>query len=212
MRMIHCYHSSLIVAFGLMLSLAGCAQPTPVTGSEGNATAAEGVAKSGQPAADTGEVPPKTEGTVEEKLPEVLAVNTVKLGGLVERTLGKVTVLNIWATWCVPCVHEMPDLVTFYNQSDRASTAFVSVSIDDAVEITGAIPEFQRKHEVPFPIYVLNERDDDALFKALRGKFAGSIPATFLYDKSGALVKIFEGPVTLAELQEAVAPLLSTNA
>lgn len=204
------------------LLVAGCSQPEPVAPQTVPSETSPPVAEEGPAASPTAEAPSEPEAVpaaelapaavdapAEAPLPEVRAVNTAELGEVIEKTLGKVTVLNFWATWCVPCVQEMPDFVTLYNESDSEAVALVSLSIDDATEVTGAIPEFQRTHKMPFPIYVLNERDDDALEKALRGKFSGMIPATFVYDKTGALVKMVDGPVTLAELREILKPLLS---
>ena len=195
------------------LLVAGCSQPDPVATAPAPSDPPTLVAEEGPAASPiaspTTEPAPAVDSTSETPLPEVRAVNTAELGEVLEKTLGKVTVLNFWATWCVPCVKEMPDFVTLYNESDPEQVALVSLSIDDAAEVTGAIPEFQRTHKMPFPIYVLNERDDEALEKALRGKFSGMIPATFVYDKTGALVKMVEGPATLAELREILKPLLT---
>lgn len=203
------------LVFGGVLLMTGCSQPEPAAPSEtpaleepaAEATAPEATVEVVAPAEV--EAAPMPEAPPEAPLPEVRAVNTAELGEIMEKTRGKVTVLNFWATWCVPCVQEMPDFVTLYNESDPEAVALVSLSIDDATEVTGAIPEFQRTHKMPFPIYVLNERDDEALEKALRGKFSGMIPATFVYDKTGALVKMVEGPATLSELREILKPLLS---
>lgn len=151
--------------------------------------------------------PPSPEAAATQPLPEVVAVNTAKLGGLVEKTLGKVTVLNIWATWCGPCIHEIPEIVKFYQEMDPKTTAFISLSVDEEADITSAIPKFQREHQVPFPIYVLNERDDEGLRKALRGSFGGGIPTTFFYDREGRIVKKLDGAITLEEMRAIVEPL-----
>ncbi len=199
-----------------LLLAAGCSQPEPVATAPAPSDPLPPVAQEGPAASPTAEATsepaPAGDSASETPLPEVRAVNTAELGEVLGKTLGKVTVLNFWATWCVPCVQEMPDFVTLYNESDPESVALVSLSIDDAADVTGAIPEFQRTHKMPFPIYVLNERDDEALEKALRGKFSGMIPATFVYDKTGVLVKMVEGPITLSELREILKPLLSPAA
>jgi thiol-disulfide isomerase/thioredoxin len=206
-----------------MLLMAGCSQSEPVATSGGSVSEQPAVEASTPEAtvevvapADTETVPtsestpaPSTTPAAEVALPPVRSVNTAQLGGLVEGTLGKITVLNIWATWCGPCVQEMPDLVKFYNETSRDSVAFLSLSIDAESEITGAIPEFQRTHSVPFPVYVLNERNDEGLEKALRVPFEGGIPATYIYDAAGKLVTSELGAITLSELQGIVNPLLS---
>ena len=195
----------LLVAFTL---LNGCSAPkpdpsetaAPVKGPEMAAPGVEGDEN------NTVTIEPPA-ATADGALPEVKAVDTSQLAEIVAATTGKVTVLNVWATWCGPCVHEMPDLVSFYNESDRKKVAFVSLSIDDVAEISGAIPEFQREHKVPFPIYVLNERNDEGLTKALRGEFEGVIPVTYFYDREGNLSETVLGAVTLAEVREKVAAL-----
>jgi thiol-disulfide isomerase/thioredoxin len=216
--------------FAGTLTMAGCSQPEPAPSKETPAleqpaaeatppapeATVEVVAPAEPEAALESEVPPtpeappaaNSETTSEVPLPEVRAVNTAQFGELVEGTLGKVTVLNIWATWCGPCVQEMPDLVKFYNETSRDTVAFLSLSIDAESEITGAIPEFQRTHKVPFPVYVLNERNDEGLEKALRIPFKGGIPATYVYDATGKLVMSELGAITLAELQAVVIPLV----
>ena len=197
--------------------LVGCSQPQPAPPASTPTPTAE--AEPATPAEKAGPFAdaaasvqaPSTPEAVAEKLPEVLAVNTAKLGGLVERTLGKVTVINIWATWCGPCIYEIPEFVQFYSEMDRDATAFLSLSVDEEEDITSAIPKFQREHKVPFPIYVLNERNDEGLLKALRGTFGGGIPTTFFYDREGKIVKKLDGAITLAQIRAIVNPLLATN-
>ena len=219
------YFFAVSLIFGGALLMAGCSQPEsavpsappapeqPAAEAPAPEATVEVVAPTEVEVAPMPEAPPApvAEAPPEAPLPEVRAVNTAQLGELVEGTLGKVTVLNIWATWCGPCVQEMPDLVKFYNETSRDTVAFLSLSIDAESEITGAIPEFQRTHKVPFPIYVLNERNDEGMTKALRVPFEGGVPATYIYDVAGKLVKSEVGAITLAELQAIVNPLLSTK-
>lgn len=205
MKPIHSTLGRLVVSnryacalMALTLLVAGCsAREASAPGDK--PVAVKEAAAADAPASDPADQPesapnPETVG------PEVMVVNTAKLAGLLNRTLGKVTVLNIWATWCVPCVTEMPDLVRFYNETDRGQIAFVSLSLNDLEDRTGAIPAFQKEHQIPFPVYVLNERNVDGMTKALRGPFNGGIPTTYIYDKTGKIVQNIEGPTTIEHL------------
>ena len=140
-------------------------------------------------------------------LPPVTQTNSAAVAELLAAQKGKVVVLNIWATWCPPCVHEMPDLVKFYNETSRDEIAFISLSVDEVSEIDGAIPEFQKVHQVPFPIYVINDRDLEGLNASLKGEFKGAIPSTFVYGKDGALAETVLGEITREALQTLVAGL-----
>ncbi|HNT87803.1 MAG TPA: TlpA disulfide reductase family protein, partial [Candidatus Hydrogenedentes bacterium] len=54
-----------------------------------------------------------------------------RVAALVAAAKGKALVVNLWATWCPPCVAEMPDLADFYRNRDSARVEFLSVSLDD---------------------------------------------------------------------------------
>lgn len=197
MYSIRLFASATALTLCAVLALAGCSKPVQAPPEE---KAPDAVAE------DSTQV-----GPVVEKLPEVIAVNTAQIGGLLDKTVGKVTVVNLWATWCGPCVQEMPDLVKFYNEMDREAVAFVSVSLDTEADIKEGIPNFQRTHKVPFPIFVLSEVNPEGLTKALRGSFGGGIPTTFFYDRSGTLAKTVVGAIPMEELLSTVKSLVESK-
>lgn len=203
------------LAIAILLAASGCGAP------QATSTPAEAPADAGG-AANVEVTPPPSEEPAEpesesdasapensaDALPPVKEVNTEEVAALMNDTLGKVTVVNLWATWCPPCVHETPDLVKFYNETDREKVAYVSLSADEVAEINGEIPRFQRNLNVSFPIYVLNERDQEGLDAALRTPFEGALPTTIIYDRQGKAVETIMGAVTLEDLRAKVKPLL----
>lgn len=89
---------------------------------------------------------------------------------------GKVVFMNIWATWCPPCVAEMPGIQRLYEKTgDRV--AFVMLSVDQDEE---KVREYMRKKGYTFPVY----RRIEALPEALSSP---SIPATFVIDRNGQI-------------------------
>jgi len=199
------WRALVFMAAILGLMAPGCGGPTMTD------TAPESSeADANQPAQDEMAADPESTSAAvgpEAPLPPVTEIDAAKLGEILAANEGKITVLNIWATWCGPCVYEMPDLAAFYNESDRENIAFVSLSVDAVPEMESAIPEFQRDHSVPFPIYVLSGRDDEGMLKALKTEFEGAIPATFLYRKDGSLGATKVGAVTKEKLREMIANL-----
>jgi peroxiredoxin len=98
---------------------------------------------------------------------------------------GKPVLLNFWATWCPPCVQEVPDLVELQRQmGDHVVVLAVSMDEDDA-----AYKSFTAKH-MPG---VLTVRDGDHKSSAMYGTFA--YPETFLIDKDGKIQRKFIGAV-----------------
>jgi thiol-disulfide isomerase/thioredoxin len=116
----------------------------------------------------------------------------------------KLRVLNVWATWCVPCVAEMPDLRAIH-EAFGPDVALAGVSLDDM--IPGAKREkvvaFLDKEKIAYPnIYYTGNPDDLGNLV----KFDGEIPITVVYDPNGRELWRHQGPLdrqkTIAELRK----------
>ena len=95
----------------------------------------------------------------------------------------KVRVLNVWATWCVPCVQEMPDLRAI-DETFGPEVALVGVSMDDMIPDTkpAKVQSFLDRQRIAFPnIYYTG--NPDALGDFL--DFNGELPLTIVYDARG---------------------------
>ena len=96
---------------------------------------------------------------------------------------GKPVILNFWASWCAPCVEEMPSLVQLQKKlGDKATVLAVSVDSDD-----NAFKQFVRDHNVD----LLAVRDPKQISSALYGTF--KFPETYVIDKEGKIVRKFIG-------------------
>ncbi|MDJ1499215.1 TlpA disulfide reductase family protein [Xanthocytophaga agilis] len=92
---------------------------------------------------------------------------------------GKVIFMNIWATWCPPCIAEMPGIQKLYEQVKSEDIAFVMISVD---ENPAKAQKFIKRKEYTFPVYQLTS-------KAIPQMYASeSIPVTFVISASGKLV------------------------
>ena len=105
-------------------------------------------------------------------------VQTVDLGKL----KGKIIVLNLWATWCAPCVQELPSLLTLQQKMPGISVVAVSTDQDDAV-----YRNFLVKHNVN----VLTVRDADQKVNQMYGTVM--IPETYVIDRQGVIRRKFVG-------------------
>ncbi len=139
--------------------------------------------------------------------PKVTEIKEADLKSLLGAGAGRVRPLlvNFWATWCVPCREEFPDLVEIREQYDESRLDFVLVSLDDPAEIGKAVPEFLAEaRATAFPSYLLNADDSDAAINLVDPTWSGELPATFLYDRSGSVVFRHKGRVKPAELRAAL--------
>jgi len=115
---------------------------------------------------------------------------------------GKVTIINFWATWCVPCREEMPAIDGYYKKYKATGLEVLAISMDDARD-AAEVRKLARKYSFPIAL------KSDANFKGL-GRI-WRIPSTFVIDKRGILRKnglVGDPKVDLPVLESLVTPLL----
>jgi len=110
-------------------------------------------------------------------------------------------VVNLWATWCTPCLKEIPALVEFYNENS------------DYVEILGLdyepvnlpiIDEFIERFSINYPLVLYNENNDSEFSNF--GEIVG-MPTTQIYSPEGELLQTFMGEITIDDLNKYISPL-----
>jgi thiol-disulfide isomerase/thioredoxin len=101
---------------------------------------------------------------------------------------GRPTLVNLWATWCAPCLKEMPDLQAFAAQQGPAGVRVVGIALDDAA----AVRDFLRAHGIRYPVLVDAPGPADAGVRL--GNPAGVLPYSVLVSAEGRVLKTRIGP------------------
>ncbi|MBV8645693.1 MAG: TlpA family protein disulfide reductase [Candidatus Eremiobacteraeota bacterium] len=117
------------------------------------------------------------------------------------RHRGHVVLLNLWATWCPPCQQEMPALERFAREHARD---VVVLGVDQG-ESSSTASAFAREHGVTFPILVDEQQQYGRTYAAV------GLPTTVIVGRDGRVVRGIDGPLTLAQMRDAVAPALAAK-
>jgi len=116
--------------------------------------------------------------------------------------LGKVLVINFWATWCPPCRREMPEFIELQTSRGSSGLQFVGIAIDSP----DPVKEFAKSIGVNYPI-LIGDTDAIALSESLGNRFS-SLPFTIIFDRAGKPVYSKAGEIDRPTLEEQVTPLL----
>ena len=119
---------------------------------------------------------------------------------------GEVVVVNFWATWCLPCRVEFPELVRFGKDFEAKGVDVVFVSTDFEPDVPMAV-EFLSEQEVPWESYIKTGVDFEFI-DAFHQQWSGALPATFVYDRNGDLRAFWEGITSYDELEQTVNSVL----
>jgi len=153
-----------------------------------------------------------------ENLPSALLVNSEDLMGKpapdfslmdvsgqsrnVTEWQGKVLVINFWATWCPPCLEEIPHFIDLQDKYGDQGLQFLGIALEDV----DAVTSFATEIGINYPLLV----GEQEVIK-LAGKFGnqiGGLPYTVILDRSGNINFIKQGPLSASEAEQAITSLL----
>ena len=118
-----------------------------------------------------------------------------------KNTKGKYLVINFWASWCTPCLKEIPAFVEFYKENsghvEILGLDFEPVNIE-------VINEFVERFSINYPIILYSHINDTEFNKF--GEILG-MPTTIIYSPEGELLQTFMGEITVEDLNKYISPL-----
>lgn len=139
---------------------------------------------------------------------EVLPVDSSGVVQLLESHRGNYVFLNIWATWCQPCIEEFPDLIRLADNYKDQNIKFIALSVDYPDEVDSKIKPFLQSADVNFPVYVQNFKQQDKLINLLNPDWNGAIPATLIFDPNGNRIDFIVGKQNFSDFSQKIENLL----
>ena len=115
--------------------------------------------------------------------------STEELDSLFASLKGKVVLVNMWATWCVPCVKEFPELLKLYRNYKESGFEIIFISVDDKEDKDTKLPGFLKKQGVDFVTYYNEFKKPEDIIGYFDKSWGGEIPATYIYNREGKMIK-----------------------
>jgi thiol-disulfide isomerase/thioredoxin len=113
----------------------------------------------------------------------------------------KAVLINLWATWCAPCIEEFPHLVKLQEKyKDQLDIVFISMDFPEEKE---AVKAFLKKMNVDWPTY-MNSLPEQEFIRLMPDDFYGAIPYTMIKDKHGNTVEQFMGKHSYDDFEQKI--------
>lgn len=114
----------------------------------------------------------------------------------------RVVLVNNWATWCPPCKAEMPTLAAYYNEHQSEGFTIIAIEAGDPLD---AVAPFVQSYKLKFPVWL----DPNGL--SLRTFGNGTLPNSYVIDRSGTVRYAWTGEINKTMLEKYVTPLLGVD-
>jgi len=129
-------------------------------------------------------------------------INSKKMKSLLASETDTVKVVNVWATWCEPCVREFPLLLSLKREMDTQPVTMILISADFESAKHSAI-KFLTSQGVDFQTYWISG-DTNEFIDALSTDWSGALPATFVFSRSNELLYFYQGEIDMAILKNEI--------
>lgn len=121
----------------------------------------------------------------------------------------EVVLVNVWATYCIPCREEFPDMMRLYSAYKDRGLKLVLVSADFETQ-TSQARAFLAAQGVDFPSYIKTGKDM-AFINGMDPRWSGALPATWVYGSKGAVRHFWEGKATYETFEQKVLDVLKSG-
>ncbi len=135
---------------------------------------------------------------------DIPSIRITELTELASRKSDSVWVINFWATYCAPCVKEMPYLEAVAGRYKQQPVGLLFVSLDFPETYPAALKRFVTKKKIRSRLAWLNETDADYFCNAIDKSWGGSIPATWIVNTASGYRKFYEDSFTAETFEKAL--------
>jgi thiol-disulfide isomerase/thioredoxin len=142
---------------------------------------------------------------------QITPLDAAGLRSELDATRGNVVVLNFWATWCRPCLEEIPLLQDVAAEFAREDFRLISVSLDEAESMESQVIPFMQKWFPQFASYQNVEYAMDTMVSAVDPNWNEVLPTTYLLARDGRIAEVIQGKFSRDELASKITALLTSD-
>lgn len=134
-------------------------------------------------------------------VPPASTLSTAAFKSELEKYKGRVLVVNVWATWCVPCLREIPDLLALQRDYSAQGVALMGIAVDEPSPGAAQVERFRQRYFPQFLTYARQGPDLDELTRVIDPAWNEVVPTTYVIDRQGQVIQRIQGKRTLEQFR-----------
>lgn len=132
------------------------------------------------------------------------AIHAEEFKRILKSHQGELVIVNFWATWCAPCLKEIPDLLRLQQENAPAGVQLIGVAVDEPTPDSAEVERFRSRYFPTFRTYARAGNEMDELAQVVDPTWNEVVPTTYLLDREGRVAKRIQGKKTLEEFRLAL--------
>lgn len=138
------------------------------------------------------------------KAQEIKVIGFKELDQMTQQNNDTTYIFNLWATWCKPCVAELPNFMKLDSVYSSKKVKVVFISMNFKKELETQLKPFVADRKIKQSVYLLNDPDANSWIEKLDKSWSGGIPASLIVNNRLKIRKFYEKDFTFAELEEII--------
>lgn len=123
---------------------------------------------------------------------------------------GKVVLVNLWATWCKPCVHEMPMLEKLHQNYKGKGLKVMALSIDEVAKADSLVVPFWEEMNFSMDNYLIAHQDPGAFVNKIDPLWLGLLPTSFIFNTDGEKIETITGAMSYKGFEKKMLKVLNS--
>jgi len=139
---------------------------------------------------------------------DIRSVSASEFSALLDEARGEVILINLWATWCAPCLREIPELIRLHEKYQDKGFRLIAVAMDDPQDLETHVIPFRDKHFPEWETFQREEVDMDRFVSVVDPAWNEVLPTSYLINRTGDLTKVLFGGKSYEEFESALLEIL----
>lgn len=140
--------------------------------------------------------------------PSAIVISPNEFKQAIDAQRGHILIVNVWATWCVPCLREVPDLLTLQTEYADRGVRLLGIAVDEPTPQAADVEQFRKRYFPNFLTYARSGPDLDELTRVIDPAWNEVVPTTYIIDRSGQIKRRIQGRKSLEQFRTVLQTVL----